>query len=281
MSDDTNKIFTVDVEEYYHAENVWSSVSNEERENMPGRVEIGVRKILNLLEKYGSKATFFVLGCVAVKNKELIKEIVSAGHEIAAHGYWHRPLFRHTAETFNEDLKKVISVLEEITGKKIIGYRSPSFSLSEKEDWVFNILKSNGITYDSSSAFSVLRGSFRQHRQSPGCFEISEGLLELAITSLKVGPIDIPMGGGYFRAFPYALTRSRLSQEAGKDKEPFVFYIHPWELDPEQPKVKMSAIKTFRHYINIDKTGDKLEKLLNDIKFTSIGNYLKMRNLKQ
>ena len=262
-----NNIFTVDVEEYYQAENVWSSLSEEQREHMPDRIEIGTRKILDLLAESGNKATFFVLGCLAEKNQSLIREISARGHEVASHGFSHKPLDRHTPETFDKDVERSIKELSSITGQKVEGYRAPSFSLLKETTWCFEVLKKHGIKYDSSVSSSFFRSSLKCSGEAGGLCEITGGLLELSVSSF----LNIPAGGGYFRALPYWVTKACLN---GKETSPSLFYIHPWELDDEQPRVKMDPIKTLRHYINLGKTEEKLKKLLSEMKFTSVSEYL-------
>jgi len=266
------KIFSVDVEDYYQAENIWSSLSSSQRDSMPERVHIGVGKILDLLSRTGNKATFFILGNLAEKNKNLIKKMCDLGHEIATHGFSHEPLTRHTPESFDEDLARSIDILSGITGRKVSGYRAPSFSLTEDTLWTLDILKKHGITYDSSVSPSLFRKSFRRKDKASSCFNISPDLLELPVASFKLGPFEVPAGGGYFRALPYGVTKRGL--ERGKCT-PSVFYVHPWELDADQPRVKLPPLKAFRHYINLSTTEQKLARLLGEEKFTSFEESLK------
>lgn len=273
--ENSHRIFTVDVEEYYHAENILYSLPQNKIKSLPDRLNIGLPKIIDLLDKNNSKATFFILGCVAEKNTDLIRKIISSGHEVASHGYRHIPLSEHTPATFEEDLDKSLKILSDITSQKIIGYRATSFSLSDRMPWFFDILRKYGIVYDSSVAFSLFRATSCKIPQNSGYFEISKGLLEFPVSFFNIGPLKIPLGGGYFRAYPYWLTRWGLSQASRKDKSVSLFYLHPWELDPDQPKFRLSPMKSLRHYLNLHTTADKLRKLLTDMKFTSIKNFLK------
>ena len=193
-----NNILTIDVEEYYHAENILRSVPEDKIRSLPDRVGVGVNKILDLLEKTGNKATFFVLGCVAQKNRDLIKKIAAGGHEIASHGYFHIPLTMHTPESFDEDLGRSVKILSDITGQKILGYRATSFSLRENMAWFFDVLRKHGITYDSSIAKSLFRTTcnLQEGKCDIGHFEISKGITEFPVSHIKVGPISLPMGGG-------------------------------------------------------------------------------------
>ena len=270
-----NKVFTVDLEEYYHAENILYSIPESTISALPGRLEIGARKILDALERTGNKATFFVLGCLARENKDLLREIVGLGHEIASHGYQHIRLSRHTPMTFETDLSDSINALSDITGRKIIGHRATSFSFSENAPWFFDTLKKFGIAYDSSMAYSLFRKCIHRIEERAKLCEAESGILEFPVSFIKIWPIKMPLGGGYFRACPYWLTRSRLRQERQRSGLPDVFYIHPWELDAGQPRFKIAASKYFRHYFNLGSTEEKLKRLLGDIKFVSFADFLK------
>lgn len=263
-------IFTVDVEEYYHAENILNSVPKERLAALESRVEIGTRKLLDLLARYDSKATFFVLGCVAEKNKSLIRDIASAGHEIASHGYEHIPLNKHTPATFDADLGRSVAILSDITGQKIIGYRATSFSLAPDMDWFFDILKKHGMLYDSSLSVSLFRKNYGKLWKDTGDLQKNKGILEFPPSYISLGFVRLPIGGGYFRAYPYWLTKYGLSQSITQRRTPPLFYIHPWELDPEQPRINIQPIKYARHYFDLAGTGAKLEKLFEDFSFISI-----------
>jgi polysaccharide deacetylase family protein (PEP-CTERM system associated) len=270
----SHRIFTVDVEEYYHAENILSSLPQGKIKSLTDRLNIGLPKILDLLDKSNSKATFFVLGSVAEKNSDLIRKIISSGHEVASHGYRHIPLSEHTPATFEEDLDKSLKILSDISGQKIIGYRATSFSLCDRIPWFFDILRKYGIIYDSSIALSLFRKTSCKVPQNSGYFEISKGLLEFPVSFFNIGPFKIPLGGGYFRAYPYWLTKLGLNQVSQNKKSLCLFYLHPWELDPDQPKFRLSAMRLLRHYLNLHSTEDKLKKLLTDMKFISIKSFL-------
>ena len=270
----TNKIFTVDVEEYYHAENILSSLPEDKIKSLPDRLKVGLNKLLDLLEKSNSKATFFVLGGVAEKNRDLIKRISNSGHEIASHGYEHMPLYKHTTATFEEDLSKSIKILSDITGQKIIGYRSTSFSFPEKIECFFDVLRKYGLVYDSSLSLSLFRGRYRKFMDRLSYCEKHTEILEFPPSFISFGPVRFPLGGGYFRAYPYWLTVRGLRAIYYERKMPPLFYIHPWELDAGQPRFKIPYLRAFRHYCNLNRTEKKLQKLLSNIEFTSIKNFL-------
>jgi len=249
-------IFTVDVEEYYHAENILYSLPEEKIKNLPDRLDVGLRKIIDLLQRTGNKATFFILGCLAEKNKKFIKEISSLGHEIA------------------KDLNRSVNTVSTITGKRILGYRAASFSLYEKLPWFFDCLRKREIIYDSSISFSLFRHNIGTKLANRGYFQISEELLEFPVSLLKIGSVKIPLGGGYFRAYPHWLTKMGFIPSAQERNLPSVFYIHPWELDPKQPRFKISPTKYFRHYFDLNKTEKKLERILRETKTTSIKGFI-------
>jgi polysaccharide deacetylase family protein (PEP-CTERM system associated) len=259
-------IFTVDVEEFYHAENILRSVPGNIIDGLPDRAGIGVYKILKILEDTGNKGTFFVLGCVAERNKELVREISDCGHEVASHGYDHIPLYKHNAASFERDLDRSIKILSDIIGSGIKGYRAASFSLSKDMPWFFDTLIKHGIMYDSSLAASL----FRKYS-----YEGTDRILEFPVSFITLGPLRLPLGGGYFRALPYIMTLGGLRSNSPDRVIPPLFYIHPWELDPEQPRLKTPWMRSFRHYLNLAGTKERLERLLTDIKFTSIERYLK------
>ncbi|MCX5679748.1 MAG: polysaccharide deacetylase family protein [Candidatus Omnitrophica bacterium] len=269
-----DNIFTVDVEEYYNAENVKSSLLREQIKLLPDRLSVGLRKIIDMLEDTGNKATFFVLGCIAEKNKSLIREITGLGHEIASHGYEHMSLYEHTPASFEEDLSRSLSALSDITGQRIIGFRAANFSLSYEKEWFFDILKKRGVVYDSSVSYSLFRRCYSKSIDNLSRCRQDWGVREFPVSSLRAGPINIPFGGGYFRAYPYWLTKFGTNLTAHKNINPFVFYIHPWELDPEQPHVRMPPLNSFRHYFNLKTTEPKLKRFLAEMRFASIKDFL-------
>jgi len=271
-------IFTIDVEEYYHAENIADSLPQDKIASLPSRVGVGTHKLLSLLKKHNSRATFFILGCVAENNRDLIKEIADAGHEIASHGYNHKPLYQYTPKTFKEDLAKSVDILSSISGKKVIGFRAANFSFRDSTEWVFDILMECGIRYDSSLCLSLFRKNSGKIFQMGGHGKISKEILEFGASFIKIGPFAMPLGGGYFRAYPYWLTRWGFGHVNRHRRVPPIFYIHPWELDPEQPRFKLPLFKS-RHYVDLSNTESKLEKLLTDFNFISVKEFLKNSNL--
>jgi polysaccharide deacetylase family protein (PEP-CTERM system associated) len=267
------KIFTVDIEEFFHAENIFNSLPMKQIESFQDRVHVGTRKLLGLLAEYGAIATFFVLGCVAKKHPELIREISEAGHEIATHGYDHIPLHKHTVRTFSDDLSKSIDVLSGISGKKIRGFRATSFSLLPDMHWFFETLKNHGIVYDSSLSRSFFRKQYGSLWSDVFDPSKNSGIMEFPPSYISLGPLSLPLGGGYFRMYPYAVTRYGLNRALANRKTPPLFYVHPWELDPGQPRVHIPPLSRIRHYLGLEKTEKKIALLLSENKFVSIASY--------
>lgn len=268
-------IFTVDVEEYYHAENICGHVPSGIIAGLPSRVEVGTRKILDLLEAGRHKATFFVLGCVAERNARLIREISALGHEISCHGYSHISPSKMDIDKFEEDIAKSTRIISDITGKAVSGYRAPSFSFPKQMERFFGVLVKYGIRYDSSISYSLFRGTYRSFMKKMVYCEAQNDIREFPPSFISMGLFRLPLGGGYFRAYPYIMTRKGLMSTHPDRVVPPLFYIHPWELDPEQPRLKVPVMNSFRHYLNLAGTRDKLRMLLADIKFTSIDEYLR------
>lgn len=259
-------ILTIDLEEWFHSlepdTNKWNSFDR--------RVEYSTNIVLDLLAKYNSKATFFVLGDVAENNPALIKEIENRGHEIGAHNYNHEFLYNQNEKEFRDELKKSLSLLESITGEKIISFRAPFFSITEKSLWSLPILAEEGIRYDSS-IFPIYNHRYGIPNSKLSPHEITKGLWEFPISVYRFGKINFPFSGGvYFRFLNNYVFNKILSMYDG-NHDNFVFYIHPWELDPFQPKFKTSStFLNFRHYFGLENTYNKFENLLMNKKFSSI-----------
>jgi polysaccharide deacetylase family protein (PEP-CTERM system associated) len=263
-----------DVEDWFHVENLKGAISFSEWEYCDLRVVNNTRRILKILDSYDTKATFFILGWVAERCPSLVKEIAERGHEIASHGYRHELIYKQTPEEFYEDIGRSKDILESITSQPVLGYRAPSFSITSESDWALDILKNNGFAYDSS----VFPTSFhnRYGNNSNGNsnerfpFRFSNGLVEMPLSTVKLAGKNIPVGGGgYFRLFPYPCFRYLCRRLNGEGK-PLIFYLHPWELDHEQPRVNIRRDYRFRHYVNLEKTESRLIKLLKDFRFVPL-----------
>lgn len=263
--------FTVDVEDYYHVSAFEKHVDRAQWEAYESRVEANTRRLLGLLDKHGVGATFFVLGWVAERFPNLVREIHAGGHEIASHGYWHRLVYDLKPEEFRRDLIRARDILEDLTGQAVVAYRAPSFSIMRRSLWALEILASEGFRFDSS-IFPVRHDRYGIPDANPAIHRIDTPagpLWEFPISVLRIAGFNVPVGGGgYFRLYPLRWTLRWLSKINRKHGRPFVFYVHPWELDPDQPRLGVrSPISRFRHYVNLASTEKRLEVVLRTFRF--------------
>ncbi len=270
-------ILTIDVEDYFQVENLKETVKYSDWEKYECRVIKNTDKVLDILDRYSTKATFFVLGWLAERYPELVKKIDGAGHEIASHGYAHNLIYEQSQEDFRADLRRSKTILENIIKHPIVGYRAPSYSITKKSVWALDILMDEGFEYDSS-LFPIYHdlGGLPDAKRYPNEIRNNRhSIIEIPISTVKIVGKNIPFsGGGYLRLLPYRLIRWAAKQ-VNREGYPVVIYLHPWEFDKDQPRIKTGRIKSFRHYVNLHKTVEKFKKLLNDFKFTSIKDFLK------
>jgi len=262
---------TVDVEDYFHVSAFEKVIQPQDWSSCKPTVDYNTRRLLDLFVQYDTKATFFILGWVANAFPKLMQDIADAGHEIASHGYNHRRASTQTQEQLKEDIVNSIDVLEQHSGQKVLGYRAPSFSIGKNNEWAFELLSDLGILY-SSSTYPIehdLYGTpdwprFIHHRK--------EGVIEIPIPTLRDKEQNTGIGGGgYFRLYPYFLSKKRIERFLIEEKQPYSFYFHPWEIDPNQPRVKGASFKSkVRHYINLSRMENKIERLLIDFKWSTM-----------
>ncbi|MFT4174560.1 MAG: DUF3473 domain-containing protein [Rhodocyclaceae bacterium] len=259
---------TIDVEDYFQVSALASHFPRRQWDDQECRVERNVNRILSLLHEYGAKSTFFTLGWVAERYPNLIRLIVMEGHELASHGYGHERASDQTREGFAADVQLAKAVLEDIAGVPVRGYRAPSFSFSEKNPWAHDVLLDAGYEY-SSSVYPVKHDHYGQPDAPRFPFLHDSGLMEIPITTVRALGRNWPAGGGgYFRLLPYAVSRWCIERVNDADDHPAIFYFHPWEIDPEQPRVEAASAKArFRHYVNLDKTEARLGRLLSDFQW--------------
>jgi polysaccharide deacetylase family protein (PEP-CTERM system associated) len=262
---------TIDVEDYFQVSAFEDIIDTNAWDTMEHRVVGNTEKILALLSQYHTKATFFIVGWIAERYPQLVQSIHNQGHEIGAHSYWHRKVYDLTPDEFRTDTQKVKTTLEHIINAPVSGYRAPSYSITNKSLWALDILKELGFTYDSS-IFPIYHDTYGIPNAPRFTYRHVNGLLEHPISTALVFGRKIPVsGGGYFRLFPYWFTRLALKSINRKEKQPFIFYLHPWEVDPEQPRMHHAKpLSRFRHYNNLDKTTQRLKKLLTDFTFTPL-----------
>jgi polysaccharide deacetylase family protein (PEP-CTERM system associated) len=273
-------LLTIDVEDYFHASGLQDAVSRGEWNSMPGRVEYNTRRMLQQLERHDVRATFFVLGWVAARYPELIREIHAAGHELASHGWDHELVYDQSPREFEQDVTRTKGYLEDLTGSPVYGYRAPSFSIVTHNWWALEILARTGHVYDSS-VYPVRRrrGGVADARSDiHTILEASAegpGLVEVPPPSVSFLGRHWPIaGGGFFRFYPLWITRAALRRMNVREGRPGVVYLHPWEIDPDQPRLPGTAMNVWRHYLNLGRTEDRLERLLGDFDFMPIAELL-------
>lgn len=272
----TSHFFTVDVEEYFQVTALESVVTRDEWLSRPSRVAHSIDALLSSLERHRARGTFFVLGWLAKHRPEVVHAIADAGHEIASHGFWHERVTTLDRAAFREDIRSSKRSLEDLVGAAVGGYRAPSFSIIPGCEWAFDVLLEEGYRYDSSLFPIRRRGyGYPTAQRVPHLIQRQHGRLAefpLATTSIMAYPVPAA-GGGYLRQFPYAVIR-RAFQEATDRNEPATFYIHPWEIDPGQPRLPVSGLTRIRHYRGLDGTLARVERLLEEFSFRTIASYL-------
>ena len=310
---------TFDIEDYFHVHALSKVIKPADWDNYECRVEKNTYFILDLLDTYRSiqnstsdiqnsefkiqnsyRATFFILGWIAERYPKLVKEIHARGHEIASHGYGHRVIYKQSKDEFREDVKRAKKILEDLTGEEVLGYRAPTYSITDKTIWALYILREEGYRYDSS-IFPIRHDYYgmphcprfpfiwnldspkpKMKQMPPNCLaspppsrqaaKPPSHILEFPLSTLKLVGQKLPIaGGGYFRLFPYWFTRWALKRINRQERQPFIFYLHPWELDPEIPKIKNAqALSRFRTYVNLSKTKTRFKRLLAEFDFQPI-----------
>jgi polysaccharide deacetylase family protein (PEP-CTERM system associated) len=257
---------TVDVEDYFQVSAFEGHIRREDWDKLPCRVEANTDRLLDVFAQHGAKATFFTLGWVAERYPELIKRIVAAGHELASHGYAHVRAYQQSPDEFRADVTKTKAMLEDISGSPVSGYRAASYSIGAKNLWALDVLGEAGYQY-SSSIYPIRHDLYGMPEAPRFPFRHNgTGILEVPVTTVQLFNHNLPGGGGgYFRLFPYALSRWAVRRVNKRDRQPAMFYFHPWEIDPEQPRQSGISFKTrFRHYLNLDRMETRLTKLLAD-----------------
>ncbi len=255
----------VDVEDYFQVSAFEDSIARSEWRHMPRRVEGNTERILDLLAEKGARGTFFILGWVAERHPDLVRRIAAAGHEVASHGFEHSRVSEQTSEQFRRDVGRSRRLLEDIAGVPVKGYRAPSFSIGRSQGWAFGVLAEEGYRY-SSSVNPVPHDLYGMPDAPRLPFRPCGEILEIPVSTVALGSRNSPCGGGgYFRLLPYGYFRWGLRRIHRCDRHPCVFYIHPWEIDPGQPRQKGLGWRArFRHYTNLHATEPRLRRLLGD-----------------
>ena len=261
---------TIDVEDYFQVSAFDSSVARSEWHRFESRVCRNTERLLRIFDDADVRATFFVLGWVAERFPALISQIRLLGHEVASHGFEHRLVYEMTPEEFRSDLRRARAALEAAAGTSVLGYRAPSYSVTAESTWALDVLIEEGYAYDSS-IYPIRHDRYgiptwprpiqRVEREAGSIWELPGSTIRWAGANLPIG------GGGYFRLLPYAWTRFGIRRLNGEERQPAIFYLHPWEIDPDQPRIPARGLSRLRHYRNLAKTEERLTRLLGEFKF--------------
>jgi polysaccharide deacetylase family protein (PEP-CTERM system associated) len=277
--------FSIDVEDYFQVAALSGAISRESWPTREYRVESNTQRILSLLDSRGVRGTFFVLGWVAERSPGLVRTIAEAGHEVACHGFSHQLIYRQSPDEFLQETTRAKHHLEDVIGQPVLGYRAASFSITRQSLWALDVLLDLGFVYDSS-IFPIrhdlygIPGASRApgHVTAPS----QRTLVEFPMSAAQFCGLQIPVsGGGYFRILPYWLTRAGLRQINEREGHPFTFYLHPWEVDPGQPRVKVGMLSRFRHYTNLHRCEGRLARVLGDFAFAPMREVLRDQGLLQ
>jgi polysaccharide deacetylase family protein (PEP-CTERM system associated) len=269
---DVRNALTIDVEDYYQVASFENRVSRADWHRLESRVRSSTELLLETLEAAGVRGTFFVLGWAAQQQPRLVQEIYEAGHEIGCHSYWHRLVYRQTAEDFRDDLRRARDVLQETIGDAVVAYRAPCFSITRRSLWALDVLIEEGFVIDSSifptfhDRYGIAGAPAAPHWIARPAGAIRE--FPLAVYRLCGYPLPIG-GGGYFRLYPYMFTRHGL-RAINAQGRPVAVYLHPWEVDPEQPRLAWAGLNAFRHYVNLQHTRERLRRLLADFSLSTL-----------
>ena len=268
QADQTVNALTIDVEDYFQVSAFAPYIERANWDNIPCRAEANVMRILGLLDKHDAKATFFTLGWIAERHPNIVREIVGRGHELASHGYGHLRASDQSPAEFTDDIVRAKALLEDIGGVAVRGYRAPSFSINQNNLWALECIRDAGYRY-SSSIYPVRHDHYGMPDAPRFAYASITDLVEVPVTTVDLFNRNWPAGGGgYFRLLPYALSRWLLQRVNRVDGEPCMFYFHPWEVDPSQPRVPGIDAKTrFRHYVNLERMQARLERLLDDFRW--------------
>jgi polysaccharide deacetylase family protein (PEP-CTERM system associated) len=275
---------SIDVEDYFHVSVFDGIVPRAEWDRMESRVVANTRRLLGIFAEFGVRSTFFVLGWVAERFPDLVQEIAVAGHEIASHGYAHRLIYDQTPDAFRDDVRRAKAILEDASGRRVLGYRAPSYSITPKSLWALDILADEGYEYDSS-IFPIRHDRYGIPVSDRKPYRIDRAvgtLTEVPGSTTRIGPLNLPIaGGGYFRLLPYRWAQWGISRVNRIEGLPVVFYLHPWEIDPDQPRLSAGRLSRLRHYRNLAKTEGRLRQLLTDFRFDTVQSLIQRADLAQ
>jgi polysaccharide deacetylase family protein (PEP-CTERM system associated) len=270
---DVVNAMSIDVEDYFHVSVFDGIVPRQQWERMESRVVANTTRLLDIFDEFHVRSTFFVLGWVAERHPQLVKTIAARGHEVASHGYAHRLIYDQTPSAFRGDVRRAKRLLEDACGCRVVGYRAPSYSITPRSLWALDVLLEEGYEYDSS-IFPIRHDRYGIPVSARHPYPIPRGhgtLVEVPGSTTRVGPVNLPVaGGGYFRILPYWWTRWGIARVNQLERRPAIFYLHPWEIDPGQPRLRAGTLGQFRHYRNLHLTESRLRQLLTDFRFDTV-----------
>lgn len=275
---------SVDVEDYFQVEAFTSNIRRSSWSGFQPRVRENTSRVLELFARHQVKATFFVLGWVAERNPSLVREIVDAGHEVASHGYSHQRVTFLSPDEFRTDLRRARNVIEDACGVRVDGYRAPTFSITRQNLWALDILAEEGFLYDSS-IFPIRHDHYGVPNapRFPHRLDLGRGMsiFEFPISTVRIAGVNLPAtGGGYLRLLPMTYTRWAVNRIHDHDRQSVILYFHPWEIDPDQPRLRAGWKSEFRHYVNLSKTADRLTELLSTCRFEPMINLMRRLDTK-
>jgi polysaccharide deacetylase family protein (PEP-CTERM system associated) len=268
---------TIDVEDYFHVSAFDGVVPRHQWGGFESRVTSNTERLLALLDEAEVKATFFILGWVAERFPGLVRRIADLGHEIASHGYAHRLIYDQTRDDFRKDVRHAKALLEQTAGVDVRGFRAPSYSVTPRSLWALDVLIEEGYGYDAS-IFPIRHDRYGIPLSARHAYLLereSGSLVEAPASTVRWGAMNLPIGGGgYFRLLPYSWTRWGIERLNAGEGRPAIFYLHPWELDPSQPRLQAGMLSRLRHYSNLDKTEIRFRALLREFRFAPLANVL-------
>jgi polysaccharide deacetylase family protein (PEP-CTERM system associated) len=264
---------SIDVEDYFHVSVFDGIVPRSQWELMESRVVRNTERLLDIFDEFEVHSTFFVLGWVGERHPELVRSIAKRGHEVASHGYAHRLVYDQTRAAFRDDVRRAKALLEDACGRPVVGYRAPSYSITPRSLWALDVLIEEGYQYDSS-IFPIRHDRYGipvSDRQPYRVDRSAGAIIEVPASTTRVGLMNLPIaGGGYFRILPYWWARWGIARVNETERRPAVFYLHPWEIDPQQPRLRAGRLGQFRHYRNLQCTENRLRRLLSDFRFDTV-----------
>ncbi len=268
---------SVDVEDYFQVSAFDRVVSRETWSAFDSRVVANTHRLLDLFDEAGVKATFFTLGWVAAHHPALVREVAARGHEVASHGYHHQLVYMLTPQQFRDDVRASKRTLEDLSGQQVLGFRAPSFSVVKSSLWALDVLIEEGYVYDTS-IFPIRHDRYGIPDAPRHIHRIDRpagGIFEMPPSTVKIGKMNLPVaGGGYFRLLPYAVTQWGIRRVNAVDRAPAMFYLHPWEVDPDQPRITTGAATRWRHYGGLRHTAGRLRKLMSEFSFAPVASVI-------